>query len=49
MLINNLTGPQIGEDREEDAKRYHVTETGMVVVPEGASNASVRGSFDDEI
>ena len=42
-------GAVIGEDPAADAERYQVTDTGLVVVPEGASNASVRGSFDDEI
>jgi glucose-1-phosphate adenylyltransferase len=39
-------GAVIGHCREDDEAHYHVTDTGLVVVPEGAESDPTRGSFD---
>jgi glucose-1-phosphate adenylyltransferase len=41
-------GAVIGHGREDDETHYHVTETGLVVVPEGAESDPTRGSFDEK-
>lgn len=39
---------RIGHDLEQDSKRYHVTESGIVVLAKGERYGSLRGSFEGE-